>query len=366
MVEINQDIVNKAEKLSLLKYFIVAGVAFVILLTDILLFINFLLLVIIFVSLLLSLSKWLDNKDRYIGKMTVRRIIIPTVSIFLILPSLLSTIKFFPLIYSLFATYYIILLVAITGFKSISSTLRNYSVKAVYFKSFESIFVAFLLILIYFTMNVIFPKNIFANNFTAGLLPLSFVILITGLFYLGVDSRNRKISLSCSYITINRGIYEFLAFIDGISLQLYQQYLGLIKLFFLLVIFFSILYIIYGTLRTLYNSLEESVEKFSVTNFHKYDKTVGLTSIDIVNNFAKSIENFEKYGIKDKLLINLTAYLLDSGLNPEEIEDKLKPLMAYRVPSSLLIGLYGKNSNVSWEVKKRSEIINRLIKTLKV
>ena len=366
MEESKPNIYMSETKPNLLKYFIVAIATFIMLLTGIFSFFNFILIIIIFITLLLPLSIWLDNKDKYVGTMVVRRIFIPSGSIFIVLPSLLSIIKFISNAYILSITYFITLLSIILGFNSIRSTLENYSVKSVYFKTIEMVFVSILLVFIYFELTLIFTYIFFIDIFANVLLILSVITLISGLAYLGIDSSNRRISLACSYISLNTKFYSFLAFVDGVSIELYNYFSGILKFLFILIIFFSIIYVIFNALKTLYNSLEETIEKQAVTNFKKFDRTVGLTSIDIVSNYAKSIQNFEKYGIKENLLINLTTYLAENGLNTEEIEEKLKPLMNYKVPSSLLIGIYGKNSNVSWEVRKRSEIINRIFKTLNI
>jgi hypothetical protein len=366
MEESKPNIYMSETKPKLLKYFIVAIVTFITLLTDIFSFFNFILIIIIFITLLLPLSIWLDNKDRYIGTMVVRRIFIPSGSIFIVLPSLLSTIKFISNAYILSITYFITLLSIIIGFNSIRTTMENYSVKSVYFKTIEMVFVSILMVFLYFELPLIFAYNFFIDIFANVLLILSVITLISGLAYLGIDSNKKRISLICSYISINTKSYGFLAFVDGISIELYNYFSGILKILFILIIFFSIVYVILDALKTIYNSLEETMEKHAITNFKKFDRTVGLTSIDIVNDFAKSIQNFEKYGIKESLLINLTTYLAENGHNTEEIEEKLKPLIIYKVPSSLLIGIYGKNSNVSWEVRKRSEIISRIFKTLNI
>ena len=366
MEESKPDIYMSQKEPKFLKYFIVAIVSFIMLLTGIFSFFNFILIIVIFITLLLPLSIWLDYKDRYIGRMIVMRILIPSGSIFIVLPSLLSTIKFISNPYILFITYFITLLSIIAGFNSINSSLENYSVKSVYFKTLKMVFVSILMILTYFELNIIFAYNFFISIFANVLLILAVVTSISGLTYLGVDSGKRRISLACSYISLNTNFYVFLAFVDGMSIELHNYFSGLMKLLFILIIFFSIVYVIFNALKTLYNSMEETMEKYAVTNFKKFDRTVGLTTIDIVNNLAKSIQNFEKYGIKDSLLINLTTYLAENGLNTDEIEEKLKPLISYKIPSSLLIGIYGKSSNVSWEVRKRSEIINRIFKTLNI
>ena len=61
---------------------------------------------------------------------------------------------------------------------------------------------------------------------------LNILFIISDLFltYLGVDSGKRRISLACSYISLNTNFYVFLAFVDGVSIELYNYFSGLSNL----------------------------------------------------------------------------------------------------------------------------------------
>ena len=65
------------------------------------------------------------------------------------------------------------------------------------------------------------------------------------------------------------------------------------------------------------------------------------------------------------LKINLTAYLSEKGRTVQEVETAIKPLISYTPPNSLLLGLHGNRKNVEWELRKRVDLVSRILSELK-
>jgi hypothetical protein len=189
--------------------------------------------------------------------------------------------------------------------------------------------------------------------------------MLIGILHSFVNSRKRIVSMPSSFITIRRSKYILISFFDGFLLGIYQNSTGVYPVLMMLLIVITLLFVIIDFLLSVYHSLEPVNEKYVVSSFKKFDRKEQISLIINVNSISKSIVDFEKYGNKDNLIMNLTAYLSEKGKTIQEVETAIKPLISYSPPNSLLLGLHGSRKNVEWELRKRADLVSRILIELK-
>ncbi len=364
-METSQSSTNKDPRSMVLTSVILFLFGFLITITDIIPYYDLIILLLTGCLFFWYLSNWfIYSKYEIIGAFIKNGLMI-AYFVFIFLYFIFTILNDLPSLPATFLIYFLPLAIIILKIRSYESFYTTLDYSTLYFRSVSNIFVGMLFIVIY-----IIIQNFFSSIYLLFILSFSFlytspVLMLIGILHSFVNSRKRIVSMPSSFITIRRSKYILISFFDGFLLGIYQNSTGVYPVLMMLLIVITLLFVIIDFLLSVYHSLEPVNEKYVVSSFKKFDRKEQISLIINVNSISKSIVDFEKYGNKDNLIMNLTAYLSEKGKTIQEVETAIKPLISYSPPNSLLLGLHGSRKNVEWELRKRADLVSRILIELK-
>ena len=197
-----------------------------------------------------------------------------------------------------------------------------------------------------------------------GLLSTFIALVVTSFFYFGLDSKNEQNSILSSQIVNIRGSIGTFFFILGLFLGLYiefssNSYSYIFLIFFTIILLIGILYAV----KALYKSSSRKLEDTNLTTFNKFEKVSNLTSYSDISYMGKAVETFENEGAKEQLIIAVTKYLTERGMDLDFILRLLKQTTEYTPPRSVALGVAKRNSRIyENEVSRRKNITENLLK----
>ncbi len=364
-MEINQTLANKDPRYMVLASMISVLIAFIIIVSGIFPYYDLIILLLTGCLFFWYLSLWFIFRKYEIMGAFIKNGILIAFFIFIFLYFIFSILNDLNSLPAIFLMCFLPLAIIILRVRSYESFYDMLDYRTIYFRTVSNVFIGILFIVIYLIIqnffSSIYPLFILSYAF----LYSSFVLMLIGVLHSFVNNRKRIISMPSSFITIRRSKYILISLFDGILLGIYQNSNGVYPVLMILLIVITLLYVISDFLLAVYHSLVPVNEKYVVSSFKKFDRKEQISLITNVNSISKSIEEFEKYGKKDKLIMNLTAYLSEKGRTVQEVETAIKPLISYTPPNSLLLGLHGNRKNVEWELRKRVDLVSRILSELK-
>ena len=205
------------------------------------------------------------------------------------------------------------------------------------------------------------------------ILPLSYGIFFTfiafltiSFFYVGLDSKNESYSSISGQIVNSQGAIGPFSFLLGLFIGLYIEFSS--SPYSIIFLLFSTILVLAGiivSVRFLYRKTSSKMDNSNITVFKKFEKPSNLTTYSDISNMGKSLEAFESDGAKEQLIISVTKYLTERGMDLEFIQRVLKQTTEYNQPRSLAMGVAKKNSRIYVdEVARRKHITENLLKYL--
>ncbi len=323
--------------------------------------------------ILLSLSTYIFGetsgsiiykKGHKFAGMYINVVMVPILSIFFIYLDLVSVLFFITGASRVFEGASIISLLILT-FKALSIRLNRKIDDYDHYRSFLNSNTHFAnslipIILVMFTVNINYLVPI-----TYAILFPEFLILAVTPFYYYVDSQSESAVKISSFVLANLSPYGLYLAVEGFFTGLYFMEKGSPYDYISLIIVAIIAILVVADLLVKsFRSISTVMDRNSLQVYEKFNKERAKTEILKVNTMGDSIKEFELKGRKENLLINISSFLSSAGFEYTDIVKLLAPVIEYKTPPSIILGIGDSNANLQKEIGKRKKIVDNLLRAI--
>ncbi len=206
----------------------------------------------------------------------------------------------------------------------------------------------------------------------SSLAPISYAILFPTIlflsvtpFYYFVDSPREKAVKISSFVLANISAYGLYLAVEGFFTGLYFIELSSAYDYVLLIIISIIAILLFADLMwKSFRSISDVMDRNSLQIYEKFNKERTKTEILKVNSMGDSIKEFELNGMKENLLVNISSFLSAAGFEYTDISKLLAPVIAYKTPASIILGIGDSNASIQREIEKRKKIVDNLLRAI--
>ncbi len=202
--------------------------------------------------------------------------------------------------------------------------------------------------------------------FSYGIFFLFVTYFTISFFYFGLDSKNESLSKFSGQIINGKESLGVYFFVIGFFLGLYLYTLNLsFSIVFLIIILVALIVGIIYAVKGLYRNTSARFDESSITTFHRFAKISPVTEYSDISYMGKALEEFEREGKKDEMIVAVTKFLTERGMDIDFIKRILKRTMEYTPPKSVSMGLAsGSNRVYEKEVERRKNISDEILRYL--
>ncbi|MGP6239142.1 hypothetical protein ACNF40_01835 [Cuniculiplasma sp. SKW4] len=191
------------------------------------------------------------------------------------------------------------------------------------------------------------------------------VMVLTSPFYYYLENPKEGISKLAGFMVSNRDFYLVSFALVGFLYGLYlQNTINTYKDSLLVIIFIIGVGVVIRILFQGYNSLSSMTQRNSFQVYAKFNKKESVTEIGRISKVAESIKDFEANGRKEKILINLSTYLSETGFSNDDVERFLKPIVEYKLPIKFSLDIESSRQRIRREIEKRRKIMDGILKNI--
>ncbi|MGP6220831.1 hypothetical protein [Caldiplasma sukawensis] len=197
-------------------------------------------------------------------------------------------------------------------------------------------------------------------------------LMITSFFLLKVNVNSPKYVEETKY----KSITNFLLFyrwkiageiaVSAFLFGLYYQSTTLpLSIYILLVDIIIIIIFLFENVSKLVSTGYSKINDYTMTIFNKFTIDNKYTQIPDLEIFKNSVEEFNLYGKKDKILIYLTWLIRRNTDDISSIMKILYPIVEYERPVQEILGLKTNRGRREEEMERRMNILNSILKQIK-